>query len=94
MLQIPQAHIGCFVPAQEAVIGITDCILTRLVSTDSSTAGGQSTFMIDLRQMAMMLQKATPRSLLIVDEFGKVCSTYLMVHLLSYGMQYSLILSA
>jgi hypothetical protein len=60
------------VPAQSAVIGITDCILTRLVSMDSSTAGGQSTFMIDLRQMAMMIQKATPRSLLIVDEFGKV----------------------
>ncbi|KAA6427813.1 MAG: DNA mismatch repair MSH5-like [Trebouxia sp. A1-2] len=64
------AHVGSFVPAAEATIGLTDRIFTRIASQDSVSVP-QSTFMIDLSQLAMMLQLATPRCLCIVDEFGK-----------------------
>ena len=54
------AHVGSFVPASEAIIGLTDRIFTRLVST--KTAGlAQSTFMIDLTQIAAMLKSSTGR---------------------------------
>ncbi|GAD99872.1 predicted protein [Paecilomyces variotii No. 5] len=64
------AHIGSFVPAQSAEIGITDKILTR-VTTRETVSKGQSTFMIDLQQMSLALKIATNKSLLIIDEFGK-----------------------
>lgn len=64
------AHVGCYVPADEATIGVTDKILTRVMTRESVTRG-QSTFMIDLQQMFVALDLATPRSLLILDEFGK-----------------------
>ncbi|GAB4818643.1 hypothetical protein N2152v2_005689 [Parachlorella kessleri] len=64
------AHVGSFVPAQEARVGLTDRIFTRLASRESAAAP-QSTFMIDLSQVAAMLRMSTERSLCIIDEFGK-----------------------
>ncbi|KAF2963891.1 hypothetical protein GQX73_g9690 [Xylaria multiplex] len=64
------AHIGCFVPAEHAQIGLTDRILTR-ISTRESVARSESAFSIDLRQVAFTMNFATRRSLIIIDEFGK-----------------------
>jgi DNA mismatch repair protein MSH5 len=64
------AHIGCFVPAKSATIGLTDKILSR-VTTRESVSRIQSAFMLDLQQISFALNLATPRSLLIIDEFGK-----------------------
>lgn len=64
------AHIGSFVPAEAAKIGITDKILTR-ISTRESVSRIQSAFMIDLQQISVALSLATRRSLVIIDEFGK-----------------------
>ncbi|GAA5852579.1 hypothetical protein JCM3766R1_005370 [Sporobolomyces carnicolor] len=64
------AHLGSFVPAEKALVGLTDRIMTR-VSTKESVAKGSSAFMIDLQQISYMLRNATPRSLLVIDEFGK-----------------------
>lgn len=64
------AHVGSFVPAQAAVIGINDKILTR-VSTRETVSKQHSAFMIDLQQISSALNLATHRSLLILDEFGK-----------------------
>jgi DNA mismatch repair protein MSH5 len=64
------AHIGSFVPADRAVIGLTDKILTR-ISTMESVSKVQSAFMIDIQQISLALNLATHRSLLIIDEFGK-----------------------
>lgn len=64
------SHIGSFVPADEAVVGIVDRIFTRITSKEA-TAIPQSTFMIDLSQMANALKCSTEKSLIIVDEFGK-----------------------
>ncbi|KAH8808297.1 muts domain V-domain-containing protein [Xylogone sp. PMI_703] len=67
---IYMAHIGSFVPAKKATIGITDKILTR-IKTRESVSKNQSAFMIDLQQIAMAANLATRRSLIIIDEFGK-----------------------
>jgi DNA mismatch repair protein MSH5 len=64
------AHIGCFVPADTARIGLTDKILTR-IATRESVSRIQSSFMIDLQQISIALNLATRRSLLVIDEFGK-----------------------
>ncbi|KAI0858379.1 putative MSH5 protein [Xylaria cubensis] len=64
------AHIGCFVPAENAQIGLTDRILTR-IATRESVARSESAFAIDLRQVAFTMNFATRRSLIIIDEFGK-----------------------
>ena len=64
------AHIGSFVPAEAAKIGITDKILTR-ISTRESVSRIQSAFMIDLQQISVALSLATRRSLVVIDEFGK-----------------------
>ncbi|KAI2616425.1 muts domain V-domain-containing protein [Hypomontagnella submonticulosa] len=64
------AHIGCFVPAERARIGITDRILTR-IATRESVARDESAFSIDLRQVAFAINFATRRSLVLLDEFGK-----------------------
>lgn len=69
------AHIGCFVPAEAATIGLTDKILTR-IATRESVSRIQSAFMIDLQQMALALTMATHRSLVIIDEFGKGTETH------------------
>jgi DNA mismatch repair protein MSH5 len=64
------AHIGSFVPAEAATIGLTDKLMTR-IATRESVARDQSAFMIDLQQIALSLTMATHRSLVIIDEFGK-----------------------
>lgn len=64
------AHVGCFVPADNAIIGLTDKILSR-VTTRETVSRAQSAFMIDLQQISHALNLATRRSLLIIDEFGK-----------------------
>ncbi|TXT07304.1 hypothetical protein VHUM_03474 [Vanrija humicola] len=64
------AHIGSFVPAEAAEIGICDKIFTRVQTRESASRTG-SAFMIDLSQVSQALRGCTPRSLLILDEFGK-----------------------
>lgn len=64
------AHVGSYVPADHAIIGLTDKILTR-ISTRESMGCRESAFAIDLRQAAFSINHATRRSLIIVDEFGK-----------------------
>ena len=64
------AHVGCFVPAEHAIIGLTDKILTR-ISTRETVSKIQSAFMIDLQQISNALSSLTRRSLVIIDEFGK-----------------------
>ncbi|ORY09079.1 mismatch repair protein 5 [Clohesyomyces aquaticus] len=68
------AHVGSFVPAQSARIGLTDKILSR-VTTRETVSRSQSAFMIDLQQISLALSLATRRSLLIIDEFGKGTDT-------------------
>ncbi|MCJ1471038.1 MutS protein msh5 [Pseudocyphellaria aurata] len=69
-LIVYMAHVGCFVPAESATIGLTDKILTR-IATRESVSKFQSAFMIDLKQVALAMSLATERSLVIIDEFGK-----------------------
>ncbi|MDA1218256.1 MAG: DNA mismatch repair protein MutS [Chloroflexi bacterium] len=69
------AQIGSFVPAAEAVIGLVDRIFTRVGLQDDLTTG-QSTFMVEMVETAAILNQATPRSLLILDEIGRGTSTY------------------
>lgn len=68
------AHIGSFVPAQRATIGLTDRILTRM-TTKESVCRSESAFSIDLRQMAFAVRSVTQRSLVLIDEFGKGTQT-------------------
>ena len=69
-LIVYMAHIGSFVPADKATIGLTDKILTR-IATRESVSRNQSAFMIDLQQVALATSLSTRRSLVIIDEFGK-----------------------
>ncbi|XP_023951511.2 mutS protein homolog 5-like [Bicyclus anynana] len=64
------AHIGSFVPAEAATIGVVDHIYSRIQSTEC-IAAHMSAFLIDLRQMALAIRESSSNSLLIVDEFGK-----------------------
>lgn len=64
------SHIGCFVPADKAVVGIVDRMFSRIQSRDSASTD-HSSFTLDLAQMGAMLHHATPHSLLLIDEFGK-----------------------
>src|SRR5262245_14495337 len=68
-------QIGSFVPATEAHIGLVDRIFTRVGASDNLTAG-QSTFMIEMVESAQILNCATPRSLILLDEIGRGTSTY------------------
>ena len=69
------AQIGCFVPADKAVIGVTDRIFTRIGASDN-LAYGQSTFYIEMSELAGILRNATARSLIILDEIGRGTSTF------------------
>lgn len=88
------AQVGSFVPAEFARLGICDKILTR-VMTRETVSKGQSSFMIDLQQISYALKAITPRTLLIIDEFGKGTDSSdgaglvagILTHLLSLGNQ-------
>jgi DNA mismatch repair protein MutS len=69
------AQIGSFVPARNATIGITDRVFTRVGSSDN-LAAGHSTFMVEMTETAQILNCATSRSLILLDEIGRGTSTY------------------
>ncbi|HEU4553380.1 MAG TPA: DNA mismatch repair protein MutS [Chitinophaga sp.] len=69
------AHMGSFVPASSATIGLTDKIFTRVGASDN-LSGGESTFMVEMNETASIINNITHRSLVILDEIGRGTSTY------------------
>ncbi len=69
------AHVGAFVPAKRASIGLTDRIFTRVGAADD-LGRGESTFMVEMRETAQILSQATPRSVVLLDEIGRGTATY------------------
>ena len=91
------AHVGCFVPAEEAVLGEIDQIFTRIGASDD-LASGRSTFMVEMTEAANILHNATEKSLVLVDEIGRGTSTFdglalawaIARHLLELNRSYTL----
>jgi DNA mismatch repair protein MutS len=69
------AHVGSFVPCEEAVIGMVDRIFTRVGASDQ-IAKGASTFFVEMEETATILRRSSPRSLVLLDEIGRGTSTY------------------
>ena len=69
------AQVGCFVPASAAEIGVVDAVFTRVGASDDLSAG-KSTFMVEMSEVAYILDNATKQSLLILDEIGRGTSTF------------------
>lgn len=80
------AHIGCFIPCDAARISITDQILARFSTTETCSVP-QSSFQLDLTQMGSILRRATPHSLVLIDEFGKGTSPASGIALLTAALQ-------
>ena len=74
-LLVLMAQLGCFVPAKEAKIGLVDKIFTRVGASDN-LAAGESTFLVEMNEAANILNNATERSLIILDEIGRGTSTF------------------
>ncbi len=74
-LLVVMAQMGSFIPAREAVIGPVDRVFTRVGASDD-LATGQSTFMVEMNEVAQILKHATPNSLIILDEIGRGTSTF------------------
>ncbi|MDN3639279.1 DNA mismatch repair protein MutS [Simiduia curdlanivorans] len=74
-LIVLMAQIGCFVPAAQCELGLTDRIFTRIGSSDD-LASGRSTFMVEMTETANILHNATPNSLVLMDEVGRGTSTF------------------
>jgi DNA mismatch repair protein MutS len=74
-LIVLMAHIGCFVPAENARIGVFDRIFTRVGASDNLSAG-ESTFMVEMQEASYIVNNATEKSLIILDEIGRGTSTY------------------
>lgn len=69
------AQIGSFIPAREATISPVDCVFTRVGASDDISTG-QSTFMVEMKEVAYILENATSKSLIILDEIGRGTSTF------------------
>ena len=74
-LAVLLAHVGSFVPARHARIGLVDRIFTRVGASDN-LAAGESTFLVEMHEAANILHNATERSLILLDEVGRGTSTY------------------
>ncbi|PWN05753.1 DNA mismatch repair protein MutS [Rhodohalobacter mucosus] len=74
-LLVLMAQIGCFVPADKATIGLVDKIFTRVGASDN-LAAGESTFLVEMNEAANILNNATPKSLILLDEVGRGTSTF------------------